>query len=246
MSAYLKSWIYGQSTTAPSSHTQTDTKSETARVATEDESEVAVTIEVPSVEEVDQGAEAAVNIAAIKLNDGEDETKDDDADSDVTETDVPPAFPALNSAQRMTSSAASTASSKQKPISSAIPSVLLDARLMPPPPLPSSALRVPGVPPNRISGSRGLGVASSASTSRLSSSLMPPPSGSSGATLGVPPTTTKLPAKKSRDKVALAPGYGPLDWAALKSSGADLRVRDNIKNSFAFISIILIYIYIYI
>ncbi|KAF8442286.1 cytochrome b5-like heme/steroid binding domain-containing protein [Boletus edulis BED1] len=36
--------------------------------------------------------------------------------------------------------------------------------------------------------------------------------------------TTERPKKPSR-KVALAPGYGPLDWASLKSSGRDLRVR---------------------
>ena len=63
------------------------------------------------------------------------------------------------------------------------------------------------------------------------SELMPPPqlpflssssnrmSSSSLAVLG----TTK-PSKK-REKVALAPGHGPLDWANLKTSGKDLRVR---------------------
>jgi len=66
--------------------------------------------------------------------------------------------------------------------------------LMPPPPLP--APRLPGPP---------------APTS--ASSLMPPP------------TTTRPPTTKSkkREKVALAPGHSPLDWAALKTSGSDLR-----------------------
>ncbi|KIJ39048.1 hypothetical protein M422DRAFT_175681 [Sphaerobolus stellatus SS14] len=43
-----------------------------------------------------------------------------------------------------------------------------------------------------------------------------------------PPTTTRPPpaptrVKNKRNKVMLAPGHSPLDWAALKSSGADLR-----------------------
>ena len=112
----------------------------------------------------------------------------DDEDGDTTETerdddDSPPAFPALNSAQRAQSSR--------------LPSVLTDAQLMPPPPLPSLAVRQPGVPNTK------------------------------GNSLALPPTTTKAPLKpsKKREKVALAPGFGPLDWAALKSSGADLRVR---------------------
>ncbi|KAI0303645.1 cytochrome b5 [Multifurca ochricompacta] len=43
-----------------------------------------------------------------------------------------------------------------------------------------------------------------------------------------PPTTTRPPAQlaksKKREKVVLAPGHSPLDWAALKTSGTDLRV----------------------
>ncbi|EIM91528.1 cytochrome b5 [Stereum hirsutum FP-91666 SS1] len=41
-----------------------------------------------------------------------------------------------------------------------------------------------------------------------------------------PPTTLKPPtlSPKKREKVALAPGHSSLDWASLKSSGADLRV----------------------
>lgn len=43
------------------------------------------------------------------------------------------------------------------------------------------------------------------------------------SSLAVPPTTDKRPPKK-REKVALAPGHSPLDWANLKVSGRDLRV----------------------
>jgi N-acetylmuramoyl-L-alanine amidase len=87
--------------------------------------------------------------------------------------DSPPAFPAIESAQRIS---------------------LAPSTLMPPPPIPSS--RIPGPP--------------------APSSLMPPPSTTK------PPT--QLSKSKKREKVVLAPGHSPLDWAALKSSGADLRV----------------------
>ena len=120
-------------------------------------------------------------------------------DEDDTETvhgdedDAPPAFPAANSAQR--------AASGLGPVSR----VLTDTQLMPPPPIPSLAVRRPGV-------------ASS------SNSLSVPPISSSS--LLVPATTTKPPTSPSkRAKVALAPGHGPLDWANLKKSGQNLRVR---------------------
>jgi len=111
----------------------------------------------------------------------------DDGDGEETETerdnDSPPAFPALNSAQRLQT-----------------PRVLTDSQLMPPPPVPSLSARQPGVPP---------------SSSRSGPSM-----------LAVPPSTTKAPVKtsKKREKVALAPGHSSLDWAALKTSGQDLRV----------------------
>jgi hypothetical protein len=55
-----------------------------------------------------------------------------------------------------------------------------------------------------------------------------PPAPSAASSLMPPPTTTKPPTQlsksKKREKVVLAPGHSPLDWAALKSSGTDLRV----------------------
>lgn len=100
--------------------------------------------------------------------------------------DNPPAFPSLNSAQRVASKSQAT---------NAVPRILSDSRLMPPPPVPSMAARRPGVP-------------------------------TSSGSLAVPLTTVKPPSKSSgRNKVALAPGHGPLDWANLKKSGEDLRVR---------------------
>ena len=126
----------------------------------------------------------------------------DDEDGEETETerdnDSPPAFPALNSVQRLKTS---------------VPRVLTDSQLMPPPPVPSLSVRKPGV---SLSSSR-----SSTSTS---------------STLAVPPSTTKAPVKK-REKVALAPGHSPLDWAALKTSGQDLRVSITIN-----LAVIMIYL----
>jgi hypothetical protein len=82
-----------------------------------------------------------------------------------------------------------------------IPRILTGSELMPPPPIPGLASRQPGVPLQ--------------AKSSPSSSLAPPPS------------TTKAPTKRTKlsRKVALAPGHSPLDWANLKASGQDLRVR---------------------
>ncbi|KAF7986518.1 hypothetical protein HWV62_31353 [Athelia sp. TMB] len=125
-------------------------------------------------------------------SDGEDEGEDTEREDD----DVAPAFPALNSAQRASSSA-----------KSGIPGFLTDTQRMPPPSLPGLAVRQPGT--------SGLTLPPS---SRVSSSS--PNSLSPGA-------TTQKPPKKSK-KVALAPGHGALDWASLKSSGADLRGVDSL------------------
>ncbi|KAJ6531947.1 cytochrome b5-like heme/steroid binding domain-containing protein [Mycena capillaripes] len=93
--------------------------------------------------------------------------------------------------------------SAQRAASSSTPRILSDSALMPPPPVPSLANRTPGV-----------------STK----------SSSSSASLLVPTTTTQRPKKpsKKREKVALAPGHSPLDWAALKTSGTDLRGVDTL------------------
>lgn len=124
--------------------------------------------------------------------------EDDDEDTAREDDDVAPAFPALNSAQRASSSA-----------KSGIPSFLSDVQRMPPPPVPGLAARQPGT--------SGLMLPPSSNISTLS-----PNSLSSGGLLAG--GTTQKPPKKSK-KVALAPGYGALDWGNLKSSGADLRVR---------------------
>ncbi|KAJ6513084.1 cytochrome b5 [Mycena sanguinolenta] len=92
--------------------------------------------------------------------------------------------------------------SAQRASPSKPPRILSDSALMPPPPVPSLAARTPGV---------------ATKSSTASSSLL------------VPTTTTKPPKpSKKREKVALTPGHSPLDWAALKSSGADLRGVDTL------------------
>lgn len=119
------------------------------------------------------------------------EEVDDGSDTEKETDDNPPAFPSLNSAQRIQVQAPE------------IHKILTDTQLMPPPPAPHLISRTIGVSPSGRGG------------------------------LAVPPTTTKIPTKpsKKREKVALAPGHSPLDWAALKSSGQDLRVS-HIRLSF--------------
>ena len=83
--------------------------------------------------------------------------------------------------------------------------------------------------PSLLSAQR---VRSSTRRAPTDSDLMPPPQFPSPSSSSSNPmssssltvlTTTK-PSKK-RAKIALAPGHGPLDWANLKASGKDLRVR---------------------
>jgi len=57
------------------------------------------------------------------------------------------------------------------------------------------------------------------------SELMPPPQLQSRSSSSLTVLATTKPSPKKREKVALAPGHGPLDWANLKASGTDLRVR---------------------
>ncbi|KAF7374764.1 Cytoplasm protein [Mycena sanguinolenta] len=91
--------------------------------------------------------------------------------------------------------------SAQRAAPSKPPRILSDSALMPPPPVPSLATRTPGV-------------ATKSSTA--------------GSSLLVPTTTKPPKPSKKREKVALTPGHSPLDWAALKSSGADLRGVDTL------------------
>ena len=143
------------------------------------------------------------------VTDEEDETETVRGDSpntsivvkEVDDDDVPPAFPALNSAQRAGNG---THAGSMSPPPPPIPRILTDSgpNLLVPPPQAGLSSRRPGVTPS------------------LSSLVVP----SVGGSLAPPLTTTKAPAKKSR-KVALLPGHGPLDWANLKKSGENLRVR---------------------
>ncbi|KAG0700390.1 cytochrome b5-like heme/steroid binding domain-containing protein [Suillus ampliporus] len=124
------------------------------------------------------------------------EEDEDDGSDTAGEDDTPPAFPAINSAQR----AAVPSSSSDSSRGPSIPMILTDSALMPPPPVPSLATRHPGVPPPKSSSS-----------------------------FLAPLTTTQPPKRLSRrEKVALAPGFGPLDWGNLKASGQNLRGVDTL------------------
>ncbi|KAG6830860.1 hypothetical protein H0H92_014225 [Tricholoma furcatifolium] len=133
----------------------------------------------------------AVPEAVPTLNRVSPPPEDHDEGSDTAtegDDDTPPAFPSLNSAQRVQTQA---------------PKILTDSELMPPPPLPRLAQRIPGVD-------------TSARSTNASSSL-------------TVLQTTEKPAKPSKNrKVVLAPGHSPLDWAQLKSSGTDLRGVDTL------------------
>jgi len=137
-----------------------------------------------------------------EIEEHEPEPDDDDVDTitikgadDDDYDDTPPAFPALNSAQRAATSSSSRSNVPPKILSDKV------AGLMPPPPVLGLARRTPGVP---VTGSGSL-------------SVPPTPS-----TLALPTSTTKRP--RVSKKVQLAPGHGALDWANLKNSGKDLRV----------------------
>lgn len=176
MTSYLKSWLWSGTVSAEST---TDTP---------------VQQPVPTLQRTspqasdDEGSDTETEVdVRVQVEEAEDD-------------DVAPAFPSLNSAQRV----------RSKDAPSGVPKVLSDAQLMPPPPVPSLAVRRPGVP--AAAGSSSL--------------QMPSRAGGLGSSLAVPPSTTKPPPKpsKKREKVALAPGHSAMDWANLKSSGADLRV----------------------
>lgn len=139
-------------------------------------------------------------------------TNTDDDDND----DTPPAFPSLNSIQRSEPSVSRSYNNK---------AVKRDAGLMPPPStLPPSRQSDTQINSSTIPNRLSAYDSRSAASSSLSVSGLRVPSSSNS--LQLPPSTIKPPTltPKQRQKVALAPGHSTLDWAALKSSGRDLRV----------------------
>lgn len=113
------------------------------------------------------------------INEHGPEPDDDDADTITIKgdednyDDSPPAFPALNSPQRATTSS-STHSNKP-------PKTFLGPGLMPPPPVPGLAKRTPGVPPI------------------TSNTLSIPPTSN---TLALPTSTTKRPKVSRKVQLA--------------------------------------------
>ncbi|KAJ9114703.1 hypothetical protein QFC22_005579 [Naganishia vaughanmartiniae] len=108
--------------------------------------------------------------------------------------DAPPAFPMLDSAQR------SQVPQQQPTIAASTPVPEMEFDVEPPSPSSSS---------------------STLSPPRKTRQLNLPSTTSAPTSLQTPPTTTTKPNPliKKRQKVALAPGCSPLDWARVKSSG---------------------------
>jgi cytochrome b involved in lipid metabolism len=136
---------------------------------------------------------------------------EDDSDEEDWDTG-PPQFPALNSAQR----AGPSSSIPQVP---AFPgSSAKSSSMMPPPPLP----RAPARPTNSLAPPP-----SAASSLRVPSTGPLPNRGPPTSSLSVMPTApTSTP--NPRQKVLLAPGHSPLDWAARQRSGENLAGVDGL------------------
>ncbi len=154
-----------------------------------------------TIDDDDESASSGVSIAVDAPP-----VPDDGDESDSDRSDTPPAFPSLNSAQRLGGNRLTTTWTSSNG-TDPLPKVLSDALLMPPPPLPNKALRVPGVP--SITSSSSTSSYSSSSRSTSSSLLALPTSSSSSSSLlsapssllGLPPSTTKPPVKKFRRKL---------------------------------------------
>lgn len=127
----------------------------------------------------------------------------DDEDEDLNNL-PPPSFPALNSIQRASGPSYTRGPPKLNPLPNS--SAALDTKLMPPPPLPSIR---PSTQPNTAAALRA------PPTAPLPNRLPP----TSSSTLQLPSHRLTNPA---RQKVVLAPGYSPLDWATLQRTTPNL------------------------
>jgi cytochrome b involved in lipid metabolism len=119
---------------------------------------------------------------------------------DVPASPQPPAFPASNSAQHV-----SSAPPKQAAVQPAKPSA---SGLMPPPAMPPPRLR-----PTPPSAAASLRVPSPGPLPNRG----PPANSQQRASSGLPANGT-VPAPNPRGKVLLSPGHSPMDWAALTRS----------------------------
>ena len=207
MTSYLQAWWYGSTTAREEPQRTLDSRPPSLFNASFESSaprpvptpEVSMSISSP------EETQAAIDIQV-----------------DDIEDDTPPAFPSRYSIQRSSGSAQGTRASASS-----------DQGIMPPPPLPLTAHSSPfgaGDISASLSTTR-LSRPATASTTSLrslpSSNTLSVPSITRGSasTLKPPPTTARAPqASSKRQKVVLTPGHSPLDWAALKASGQDLRV----------------------
>ncbi|KAK3047782.1 hypothetical protein LTS18_013063, partial [Coniosporium uncinatum] len=146
------------------------------------------------------------SVPSFSLDSGEDATSDDEMDNMP-----PPSFPAANSAQRAIGSAAARGPPKLKPLPQQ--NVSMASQLMPPPP--------PRAPiPNRAPISSSNGGLRAPTAGPIPN--RGPPNGSGG--LMPPPFKTT----NARNKVMLAQGRSPLDWASLQKSGKNLSGVDKL------------------
>lgn len=167
-------------------------------------------LKAPSSSLPSAGPSSAATLADINLNDLRIEvptvSREDGSDDD--DDDAPPAFPAINSAQR-----SRPAASSSRPEQASSPSQSSTATSGSTSAKSSSLRAVLGVPAS------SLGAPSSRGASTGSGGLAV---GGARGGLGVPPSTKSV-TTRTRGKVALEPGHSPLDWARVKNS-TDLRV----------------------
>lgn len=153
---------------------------------------------------------------------GRDSLANPTIDEGGRDPDAPPSFPLMDGPQ--------VAASSRAPVALVAPS--------PRPAGPSVGNATAASSSTRSNGSAGLMPPPTSSGPSLSvpraqgGSLMPPPRTTAAAPHRLAPATSgggllaPSTPKLKRSKVALAPGFGPLDWARLKSSGKpELRVR---------------------
>ncbi|VDB92273.1 unnamed protein product [Peniophora sp. CBMAI 1063] len=123
-------------------------------------------------------------------------TDSEDTDSQTTPTNITVDLPEEDDDVAPSFPAQNSAQRASSSRALDVPRILGDSALMPPPPVPAPVRNPLGTP------SSGGG-------------LLPP-----SVTIKNPALS---PAQKKRQKVALAPGHSPLDWANLKKSGEDMR-----------------------
>ncbi|KAF8583038.1 hypothetical protein K439DRAFT_1617841 [Ramaria rubella] len=219
MTSYLRRWWYGTTTSSedPDLTTTTTTITTTAPVES-----LGVSLTGSSSQSAPASPiEPPVAVSISTPEESQDARDEDEKQVDDVDDDIAPAFPSLNSIQRTSVPKKSTQAKTGAGAD--------DSTLMPPPAFPTSLAsnsNDASVSNTYLSTSNTPNNIPSITMSPVSNTLrIPSGPRTASNTLQLPLTTTRAPpspSKKSR-KVALTPGHSPLDWAALKTSGQDLR-----------------------